>query len=169
MPPDYQSPPFAPMGAEDNDSITAPRVTTGATGPAGPAGPAGATGPTGPSGVPATFISVDMTDDQDFNGDGSGGAIELSPWTILQNDTNWDGDLIWDFKNTAIAAGWVVDLAVFNLPATPATLEIRFNNVHAFTLDSTNVPTTADFHTPISIFFNGVAWNLKANAIGTTT
>lgn len=160
--PQYESPPFAPMGAQD---LTCPPGNTGPEGPEGPAGPAGAAGATGPSGVPATFIMVDMTDDQDFNGTGAGGAIHLSPWTILQNDDDWDGTLIWDFQLAGVAAGWVVQFAISNDPALPASLDIRNNNVNIVTLTDTNVPDTAPLLTPFAIFFDGTGWQILGNRI----
>lgn len=59
------------------------------------------------------FQLVVVTDDVDhtFNGDGSGGGIQIFPMTIIQCQT-LDAARVWKLSNTAVEDGWLVAMNI---------------------------------------------------------
>lgn len=73
-------------------------------------------------GVTPRVVNLFPGDDgsQTFNGDGSAGATQIYPFTILF--TGQDGDAIYDFDSVGVEEGWIV---LFDIEGTDATLTIK--------------------------------------------
>jgi hypothetical protein len=129
----------------------------------------GTCGGSAPSSFSPTFIAVPVDDDQDFNGNGTGGAFQLSPITIVSNDDDIIGTVIWNFENTAVQEGWIV---LFNVQSQSANPEVNvwFNGSESgFVLNPTTCPFNGTgtnlFGTIFGIYYNGTAWQLLTNRL----
>jgi hypothetical protein len=119
-----------------NGSLT--RVTLNATG--------------GGGGVTPRVVNLDPGFDgsQTFNGDGSAGATQIYPFTILF--AGQDDDAVYNFDSVAVEEGWIV---LFDFEGTDATIEIQNQEdpLALLTIDDNTKQVTG-------IYFNDGDWRL---------
>lgn len=106
----------------------------------------------GGGGVTPRVINLNpgFDDSQTFNGDGSAGATQIYPFTILF--TGQDGDAVYNFDSVGVEEGWIV---LFDIEGTDATLEIQNQE------DTLAVLTISDNTKQVTgIYFNDGDWRL---------
>lgn len=129
----------------------------------------------GAGGGAPTLIKVDMTDDRDFDGQGTAPfTTKLSPVTILQNLAPFSGLVTWGFGNAGVSPGWVVYLAVdTDALSSAGSVNLSAQDVGILgTLSETTCPrddTDRPFLTPAALFFDGVIWRFLGNALSHNT
>jgi len=125
----------------------------------------------GGGGAAPTLIEVPMDDDAVFNGDGSGGALQLGPITIVTNATDFGVSVVWDFQTDhGEQDGWIVVFAIDNA-TSGGHVEVRSDNVAiGVSLDFTTAPNTNPLGTPFAIYkFTGGAWSPLSNSFANIT
>jgi hypothetical protein len=106
----------------------------------------------GGGGVTPRVVNLDPGFDgsQTFNGDGSAGATQIYPFTLLF--TGQDGDAVYNFDSVGVEEGWIV---LFDIEGTDATLEIQNQG------DTLAVLTISDNTKEVfGIYFNDGDWRI---------
>lgn len=98
-----------------------------------------------------------------FNGDGSGGAIRLSPLTIIKSIGDGDNGGSWNFQSAGVGSGWTVFFSLETEGPSPnVDLLSDGNAIYSF-------PTTTQAFsqpTPFSgIYFSTGGWRVLGSKL----
>jgi hypothetical protein len=98
------------------------------------------------------FQLVVVTDDVDhvFNGDGSGGGIQIFPMTIIQCQTI-EAARVWKLSNVGVADGWVVAMNIEG--ADSGEVSVTDNGDVSLQIINVTNPTGQTNNVPYPVFY----------------